>query len=94
MALKDFEASRGDVDFLKVARGKAMTALVQGRTLDVKLSAAIIAVAAGYVYMSKVRERRFDPTSAISNAAVSCWWFPTYQAKTLFCRPLHGSKAS
>lgn len=54
MSLKDFDASGGDVEFLKDARSKAMTALVQGHSLDVKLSAAIIAVAAGYVYRSKV----------------------------------------
>lgn len=56
MALKHFEASRGNVDFLKTAHSKAMTALVQGHTLDVNLSAGIIAIAAGYVWISKVGE--------------------------------------
>ena len=56
MSLKNFEASRGNVRYLETAQDKAMTALVQGHTLDVKLSAAIIAVSAGYVHMSKVSE--------------------------------------
>lgn len=56
MSLKDFQASNGNVRYLEVARSKAMTALVQGHTLDVKLSAATIAVAAGYVAMSKASE--------------------------------------
>ncbi|CAB1109347.1 unnamed protein product [Ectocarpus sp. CCAP 1310/34] len=54
MALKNFEASKGNVRFLETAHSKAMTALVQGHTLDVKLNAAVIAVSAGYVHMSKV----------------------------------------
>ncbi|CAB1112091.1 unnamed protein product [Ectocarpus sp. CCAP 1310/34] len=54
MALKNFEASKGNVRFLETAHSKAMTALVQGHALDVKLNAAVIAVSAGYVHMSKV----------------------------------------
>ncbi|CAN0185850.1 unnamed protein product, partial [Ectocarpus fasciculatus] len=54
MSLKDFEASKGNTRFLETARSKAMTALVQGHNLDVKLSAAIIAVSAGYIHLSKV----------------------------------------
>ena len=57
MSLKDFKASSGNVRFLEIARSKAMTALVQGHCLDVKLSAAIIAVSAGYVHMSKASTR-------------------------------------
>lgn len=53
MSLKNFEASSGSVRFLETAHSKAMDALVQGHSLDVKLSAAIIAVSAGYVHMSK-----------------------------------------
>ncbi|CBN75537.1 conserved unknown protein [Ectocarpus siliculosus] len=53
MALKNFTASGGNVRFLDVAHSKAMTALVQGHTVDVKLSAAVIAVSAGYVFASK-----------------------------------------
>lgn len=53
MSLKNFKASRGNVRFLETAHSKAMTALVQGHSVDVKLSAATIAVAAGYVHMSK-----------------------------------------
>ncbi|CAM9218603.1 unnamed protein product, partial [Ectocarpus sp. 12 AP-2014] len=53
MALKNFIASSGKVRFLDVAHSKAMTALVQGHTVDVKLSAAVIAVSAGYVFASK-----------------------------------------
>lgn len=54
MSLKNFEASKGNARFLETAHSRAMTALVQGHTLDVKLSAAVIAVSAGYVHMSKV----------------------------------------
>lgn len=54
MSLKNFEASNGNVRFLETAHSRAMTALIQGHSLDVKLSAAIIAVSAGYVHMSKV----------------------------------------
>lgn len=54
MSLKNFEASKGKVRFLETAHSKAMTALVQGHTLDVKLSATVIAVSTGYVHMSKV----------------------------------------
>ncbi|CAM9931760.1 unnamed protein product, partial [Ectocarpus fasciculatus] len=54
MSLKDFEASKGNTRFLETARSKAMTALAQGHNLDVKLSAATIAVSAGYVHLSKV----------------------------------------
>ncbi|CAB1108795.1 unnamed protein product [Ectocarpus sp. CCAP 1310/34] len=53
MALKNFTASKGQVRFLDEARSKALTALVQGHTVDVKLSAAVIAVSAGYVFASK-----------------------------------------
>ncbi|CAM9515693.1 unnamed protein product, partial [Ectocarpus sp. 13 AM-2016] len=53
IALKNFTASRGQVRFLDEARSKAMTAVVQGHTVDVKLSAAVIAVSAGYVSASK-----------------------------------------
>ncbi|CAM9600789.1 unnamed protein product [Ectocarpus sp. 4 AP-2014] len=53
MSLKNFEASQGNVRFLDVAHSKAMTALVQGHTLDVKLSATMIAISAGYVHVSK-----------------------------------------
>lgn len=53
MSLKNFEASQGNVRFLDAAHSKAMTALVQGHMLDVKLSATIIAISAGYVHMSK-----------------------------------------
>lgn len=56
MALKDFEASDGSVQYLTVAREKAMIALVQGHNLDVKLSAATIAVSAGYIASCKVSE--------------------------------------
>lgn len=58
MALKDYEASRGDVDYLKIAREAAMKAVVLG-ALDVKLSAAIIAVSAGYVYKTKASTLTF-----------------------------------
>ena len=58
MSLKNFQASNGNVRFLEIAHSKAMTALVQGHSLDVKLSAAIIAVSAGYVHMSKVGDGR------------------------------------
>ncbi|CAM9388126.1 unnamed protein product [Ectocarpus fasciculatus] len=54
MSLKNFEASKGKVRFLETAHSKAMTALVQGHTLDVKLTATVIAVSTGYVHMSKV----------------------------------------
>ncbi|CAM9644246.1 unnamed protein product, partial [Ectocarpus sp. 12 AP-2014] len=54
MSLKNFEASQGNVRFLEAAHSKAMTALVQGHTLDVKLSATIIAISAGYVHVSKI----------------------------------------
>ncbi|CBJ33668.1 Hypothetical leucine rich repeat protein [Ectocarpus siliculosus] len=54
MSLKNFEGSKGNVRFLETAHSKALTALVQGHTLDVKLSAAVIAVSAGYIHMSKV----------------------------------------
>lgn len=63
MALKDFEASSGDVGYLKEARSKAMTALVRGHSLDVKQSAGIIAVAAGFVHMSKASKRSSPLTS-------------------------------
>lgn len=52
MCLKDFNASKGDVRYLEGAYNNAMMALVQGH-LDVKLNAAVIAVAAGYVFRSK-----------------------------------------
>lgn len=54
MGLKNFKASKGNVRYLETAHDKAMTALVTGHTLDVKLSASIIAVSAGYVHTSKV----------------------------------------
>ncbi len=63
MSLKDFQASGGDVEFLKHARRRAMAALVQGHSLDVKLSAAIIAVSAGYVHVCKVSSRDARATS-------------------------------
>lgn len=70
MSLKDFEASKGNARFLEVARSKAMTALVQGHTLDVKLGAAIVAVSTGYVHMSKasmVSLRHFSKGSNVGH---------------------------
>lgn len=64
MPLKNFEASDGKIRFLETAHSKAMTALVQGHCLDVKMSAAIIAVSAGYVHMSKVCQRCVRPFRA------------------------------
>lgn len=79
MALKNFQASKGNVRFLETAHGKAMTALVQGHTLDVKLGAAIIAVSAGYVYMSKVRGR-FPLLVLSTETTLACRpvWCPRY----------------
>lgn len=53
MSLKEFQASGGDLDELKEASRKARTALVTGKTLAIKISAATIAISAGYVYKSK-----------------------------------------
>lgn len=64
MSLKNFEASNGNVRFLEEARSKAVTAFIQGHTLEVRLTAAIIAVAAGYVHMSTVRRRVCHSTRA------------------------------
>lgn len=61
MSLTNFEASNGNVKFLDTAHKQAEIALVQGHSLDVKLSAATIAVAAGYVYMSKASNAILSP---------------------------------
>lgn len=53
MALKEYQASGGDLDELKEASRKARTALITGKTLDIKMSAATIAISASYVYKSK-----------------------------------------
>lgn len=66
MSLKNFEASKANVRFIEAAHNKAMTALVQGHTLNVKLSAAIIAVSAGYVFMSKASTSRLHTVSAVA----------------------------
>lgn len=57
MSLKEFQATGGDLDELKEASKHARTALLTGNTLDIKISAAIINISAGYVYRSKVRMR-------------------------------------
>eukprot|EP00903_Cladosiphon_okamuranus_P009444 g9004.t1 len=71
MPLKDFEASGGDVGFLKDARSQAMAAFVQGHCLDVKLNAAMIAISAGYVYTSKTGSpgdaKHFTVNGTLSN---------------------------
>lgn len=48
--LRYFHPSGGDVKFLEEARSNAMIAFAQGHSLDVRLSAAVIEVSAGYVY--------------------------------------------
>ncbi|CAM9974635.1 unnamed protein product [Ectocarpus sp. 4 AP-2014] len=53
MSLKEFQATGGDLDELKEASKNARTALLTGKTLDIKMSAAIINISAGYVYRSK-----------------------------------------
>lgn len=53
MALKGFTFD-GDLNELKGACRKARTALVTGKTLDVEIYAAVIAISAGYVYRSMV----------------------------------------
>lgn len=53
MFLKNYEASNGDVRFLEEAHSQAMAIFFQDHPLDVRLSAATIAVAAGYVHMGK-----------------------------------------
>eukprot|EP00752_Nemacystus_decipiens_P006605 g5942.t1 len=89
MSLKNFEASNGNVRFLETAHSKAMTALVQGHSLDVKLSAAIIAVSAGYVHMSKVdspsEAKHFTVNGTLSNIVkhfVPIWADPSSIATT------------
>lgn len=55
MSLKEFQATGGDLDELKEASKNARTALLTGKTLDIKMSAAIINISAGYVYRSKAK---------------------------------------
>lgn len=54
MALQDYMASGGDVEFLETARKGAMQALAQGETVGVKLAAGVVAIATGYLYKSVV----------------------------------------
>lgn len=53
MCMNNFEASEGVLRFLEEAHSRANTAFVQGHNLHVRLSAAVIYVASGYVQMSK-----------------------------------------
>lgn len=53
MSLKEFEASGDDLDELKEASRKARTALVTGKTLEIKFTAATITISAGYVHKIK-----------------------------------------
>lgn len=57
MALRDFLASSGgDADFLRTARSNSMRVLATGQTIDAKLCASVIAIAAGYVGKCLVRD--------------------------------------
>lgn len=53
MLLKEFEANGDDLEELKEASRKARTALVTGSTLDIKVTAATIAMSTGYLHKSK-----------------------------------------
>lgn len=54
MSLKGFVASGGEIYYLHRATSEAGKALLQGHTLDVQLTAATVAILAGYVSKSKV----------------------------------------
>lgn len=56
VSLKLFIASGDDLSYLKEASDSARLAVIQGHTLDAKLNAATIAVAAGYIYQSTVSQ--------------------------------------
>lgn len=53
MSLVEFKASGGDLPFLWEAYSSAKTALVHGHNLDVRMTGAVITVAAGYVLKTK-----------------------------------------
>lgn len=54
MYLNNYEASGGDIKYLELAESNGMAAFVQGHSLDVRLSGAMIAVSTGYILKSKV----------------------------------------
>lgn len=83
MSLDDFAASGGEVKHLEKARDKAMEALSQGHTLDLKarFSAGVIALAAGYVGNSKVKKAaEFWLERAIFQAT----WFQPVGARKMY----------